>query len=251
MYGFIAGILIIILGFALKYKELSKEEQKAIGGIVKEQLENKDLSPKEQEGITNIVKKEVAREPEKQTRLSLVDVSVSNELTFDFKLKISGTDSAFLSEVRFVFYPGSGVLSICMPVFYKLYDFPFSAAFANQTVAIAKGNRLNGKYKIPVGLRKTIKERFVYPENAKPFLISRPLKISQVVPPGGVDRFKVRFVIDKNYRAALSGTEDTCRWHEVYEAHAIIWYDGNKELITPKFQLGYHPADYAGDKNTP
>jgi len=245
LYGFIIGLLIVLLGFALKYKELSKEEQKVIGGIVQEKLESKELSEKEQEGITSIVRGEVAKAGEKQTKLTLVDLVITKNLTFDFKLKNSGTDSAFLTDVWFVFYPGVGVPSGCLPVYYTRYDFPFSAELGDQLVAISGGRQIDKKLTIPNPFKNS-KEREIPqffpnipPDFKKPFLISKPLKISQVVPPGGVDRFIIRFIIDEKYRERFA--LDNCGWQESYKAYAVIKYDGDKELSTPAFSIVYYP----------
>jgi len=209
-YGFIIALIVIVLGFGATY-------------------------------FNTYISKVV----EKHTELSLVDLVLEDELSFDFKLKNSGTDTAFLTQVRFVFYPGSGVLSICMPVWYELYEFPFSAELGDQIVSVSDGNRLPEDYSLQREAESYAHEkRFVAGKDEKPYLITKPLKISQAVPPGGVDRFKIRFNIDPKYSNAFFSGGDTCRWSEVYEAHAIITYDGEKELITPKFQLGYVPSQY-------
>lgn len=247
LYGFIIGVLIIVLGFGLKYKELSAEEQKKIGAILQEKLTNKELSEKEQEGITQIIKGEVAKQGEKQSKLQLVDLVVTKDLKFDFKLKNSGDDSAFLTAVEFVFFPGVGVPSVCLPAYYTLYDFPFSASFGDQLIAISKGKQLDKKITIPSPFKNGERVPAFYPnippDFKKPFLRSQPLKISQVVPPSGVDRFIVRFVIDKRYREVLRGNDEQCRWHEDYKAYAVIRYDGDHTLTTPYFFVSYYPSD--------
>ncbi len=62
---------------------------------------------------------------------------------------VSGTDTAFLTQVRFVFYPGSGNHSICLPVSLTLDDFPFTAQLGDQLVAVSEGNRLPDEYDLP------------------------------------------------------------------------------------------------------
>lgn len=249
LYGFILGILIILLGFGLKYKGLSDDEQKTIGTILQDKLTKKELSEKEQEGITQIVKGEIARESEKESKLRLVDLVITKDLKFDFKFKNSGNDSAFLTSVEFVFYPGVGVPSVCLPVYYTLYDFPFSASFGDQLIAISEGKQLDKKITMPSPFKDRPRDLPAFfpnfpPDFKRPFLRSQPLKISQVVPPSGVDRFVVRFLIDKKYSQVLRGDDDQCGWHEDYRAFAVIRYDGDRNLKTPEFYISYYPSDY-------
>ena len=59
LYGFLIGILVITLGFIIKYKELSGHKTSEVKDAIQQTLADKDLSQKEQDKITTIVEKGV------------------------------------------------------------------------------------------------------------------------------------------------------------------------------------------------
>jgi hypothetical protein len=172
--------------------------------------------------------------------LSLVDIVPGPDLSFDFKVRNITDNPVFIKDIRFIFYSGSGVLSVCMPVWHTLYEFPLSAIFGDQQIQVSAGSRLSDDFQLPKEVQDdTLHQLYVADNYTKPHLATAPLKLSQAVPPKGVDSFQIRFVVDKKH---VGRPPRECKWHELYEAHAIISYNESNELVTPKFQVGYHPA---------
>ncbi len=180
----------------------------------------------------------------KRTHQDLVIVDIAkgrgSNLSFEFKLKNVGKQPAFIKGVQFLFYPGSGIYSVCMPKWFTLYEFPLTALFGEQRVSVSSGEKLAKDYSV----NKNILEDRIYISYMRdggknPFLRTAVLEISQVVPPNDVDRFKIKFEVDQKY---ANSVPQGCGWSEIYAAHAIILYDQDKQLISPKFPISYYPS---------
>jgi hypothetical protein len=177
--------------------------------------------------------------------LTVVDiVSSTPSLAFTFKMRNISSSTAFITAVQFLFYRGNAVAPTCDPSFgVPLYRFPLSAIFGNQKVKVSAGRRLNSNYRIPRKERDAVSDTlYITNENAAPYLVTLPLKLSQKVVGGGVDEFTVRFDVDNKY-AETKKDAGPC-WYEIYQASAIILYNEGKRLVTRQFQVGYYPGSY-------
>jgi hypothetical protein len=194
--------------------------------------------------------------------LRVIDTYLEDR-SLNIKLQNIGQGTAFLYELRFLVYPGYGVLSICMPVFFTVIDFPFSAEYRDQYLSLTNKNESN----VPEEL-KTIPQtlrRYMHPQHSisptetdptkstlretesadptrlnvgvtepVPIFLSPPLKLSEQVKPGDVEWLKIK--IDTDSEHGTPGP-DSCKWTEVYDVHVVVSYDDGKRILTPIFQL--------------
>jgi len=183
-----------------------------------------------------------------QQDLVIIDISRDRGLSFDFKLRNVGKQPVFIKGIQFLFYPGSGIYSVCMYEWFTLYDYPLSALFGEQKINVAAGEQLAKDYVIP-GTKANDKLYInMFGSGYRhPALKTAMLAVSQVIPPNDVDRFKIRFEVDQEY---AKGAREGCGWTEIYAANAIIHYD-DKQLISPKFQVEYSPMRLAPDSIQP
>jgi hypothetical protein len=188
----------------------------------------------------------------KHVDLSVVDFVPEPDNTYDVKLKNSGTDTAFVSEVRIVFFRAVAGNTSCMPVPFEYYEYPFDVRAGQSTVRAQNGNVVGSDIAIPkpeeTAEEKELKESreltralmgALYNEEMKkfadPYWITQPLKVSQKVPPGDVDRFKIHF--QKNNIIKMFLPE--CQWSVSFKAFALIIYDRGKVVTSPYIYLHY------------
>ena len=184
----------------------------------------------------------------RHSELSLVDLTVDdNGRTVDFKLKNTGLDSAFITQVSFAMYLGDGILTTCMPVGFVVYDYPFSVALQDQLAG--KRASMSLRVSLPPPLQKQIaaldaadyakemsETKSPDPNQKKPteplkaVTLSPAVRVAQEVPPTGVDRFKIRFDPEEGSDKGVG-----CGWTETYPARAIIRYDRDKQLVSDVF----------------
>ena len=132
----------------------------------------------------------------KGSNVSIVDIISKND-TVEFKLKNSGDDTAFLYEIKFYLR----LIDFYDHCFYDRAPVTYYYELFIQT-KIDK-NSFSGRF--PRYEKHTV---------LKPIT----LKISQYIPPKGIDRFQVIFF------------EGNRCFETIYQGHAIIYYDRNKSL---------------------
>jgi len=205
------------------------------------------------------------------TDLKIVDMFLVDSSTVEFKLKNSGNDSAFLKEISFAFFHGGVGNMCCMMVGYDKYDYNFYAALNSNSINIKSDikevnnekNLLNEKCRVIVkhhrvvgGVHKSWDTK-KKTENVLLSVKESPLlKIHQVVPPKGVDRFRIKFTLptpnNDNETISPFSPFDGCCAIVHYDAFAIIKYDQNDILVTPKFRIAFieeKDKDKDKDKN--
>jgi hypothetical protein len=190
---------------------------------------------------------------QKHVQLSVVDFTEEPDNTFDIKLKNSGTDTAFVSEVRVVFFRGMAGNTSCMPVPFEYYEFPLEIHAEGSKTDVGEGAPFKDEFSKPThqeeedGLLRPLLDREAYKPFQKPYWITQPLKVSQKVPPGEVDRFKIHFEKTKPIVMPLR----ECNWSVSFKAYAVIIYDGGKFVTTDYIFLSYKADELADAVNGP
>lgn len=212
-YGFIASIIVVILGFAY--------------GIVKSTMN--DLSE-----IAVIFGKLIGS---RKSELRVVDTYQELDV-LHVKLQNSGDGSAFIYELRLLFYEGYGVKSLCFPVFISVVDFPFSVEMRENLINLGNPNLKNSVppdlKKIPENLKQPAYEFSSIPtKRDTPVFLSEPLKLAEEILPGGNGWIQLKIQPDLSHRNGRK----FCGYTEVYEGHAILYYDRDKKLISSIFQV--------------
>lgn len=139
------------------------------------------------------------------TKLSLVDLHINENNLLDLKFKNSGTDSVFIKGIEFIItnatFAGCGTPDCDkMQIYGTLYDYAFEIE--------AHGSE---------GIITTKKQPI--------------LRVSQVVPPKGVDRIQVQMTLT-NAKAEFGYP-----YSYIFEGFAIIHFDENNQLKTPNFTI--------------
>ncbi len=199
--------------------QIKKEERGAPSPAAQDQVANSSLESKALTPKQEIVKPD----------LKIVDVLTPSPSVVEFKLKNSGNDSAFLKSIRFVFEPnGTRGCDSCAPQ--TAFVYTVEAKIKDKKIVIEPkyADKVTGKIvKPPEDLRES-QEAYDFTDKNK-FVVDRSsaLKISQVVPPRGVDRFQVKFNAPK-----LMPDE-----YYIFHGYAIIEFDENGEIRTPRFDI--------------
>ena len=192
-----------------------------------------------------LLKTYVSEVVQKHVQLAVVDFTQEPDSTFDIKLKNSGTDTAFVNEVRIAFFKGAAGNTSCMPVPFEYYGFPLEVRILDSKTDVERGEPIKDEFMKPASrddeplglLRRD--QHDAYKPFRKPIWITQPLKVSQKVPPGDVDRFKIHFEKTKPITMPMK----ECNWSVEFTAYAIIFYDGGKFVTTDNIYLRYKAAD--------
>lgn len=158
--------------------------------------------------------------------LSIVDVFTPTANTVEFKLKNSGNDAAFLKSVRFVFEGISIGCRDCMTEIAFVYK--VRASIKDNVVTIKPNYHVSESVKLPEGA-------YTYLSDPSP-----PIRISESVPPRGVDAFRVAF--------DFSDQDTVFMGHWAVRAYALINFDADGQIKTPYFTLSPTAAS-AHDRN--
>jgi hypothetical protein len=162
----------------------------------------------------------------------------------DIKLKNSGNDSAFVTAVRLLIYPGRSHPAPCGMAVEpsKVYDFPINIVLGYLVSADNSEAR-----SLPIQDRLPSKVAMSYPSDYDgfPVFLSEALKVSQVAPPRGVDRFQIAFRTNprtSKYPKLLEGEGpdgeySPCAGGTIYPIRLVLTYDNNRSLVTDPLQL--------------
>lgn len=170
---------------------------------------NNDVRPSKTESTTNRLP--VA------PHLSIVDVFTPTANTVEFKLKNSGNDTAFLKSVRFVFEGISIGCRDCMTEIAFVYK--VRASIKDNVVTIKPNYHVSESVKHLEG-----GGAYTYLSDPSP-----PIRISESVPPRGVDAFRVAF--------DFSDQDTVFIGHWAVRAYALINFDTGGQIKTPYFTL--------------
>jgi len=148
------------------------------------------------------------------THLKLVDIHCIGDKV-DFKMKNSGNDSAFLTEIYFL-----GTL------YRTMSNCSYSSAILYEHIIVeSKNDSANiGKDYSNQDNRNGYFEKKMKSESS--------LKLSQVVPPRSVDRFVIKFSLPENMK-------NVCPSYKGFHGYAVIRYDKDKELQTEEFTVEF------------
>lgn len=188
--------------------------------------------------------------------LRIIDIDDSESNSIVFKLKNSGNDSAFLKSVTFSFGAGTRGCSNCFPM--NATEYHVKATLRTQTAMIKPVyfNRETGEL---LDAPFSPSEEELRLERQNPFFAvlkrielvigeqNEPLRISQSVPPNGVDSFRVTFDVDgvsPEFEAKKPAEDDANifeslmgRPYYYFSIAATIVYDDNEILTTPPINL--------------
>lgn len=174
--------------------------------------------------------------------LKLVDVFMPTKNTVEFKIKNGGDDSAFLKSLTFVFEEGRRVCMLycnAPPAFVYTVE-----ARINENMITIKPNYLDKVTGKPPTLPKinegatsgeksNSQSMHDFFKNLKFTNHANPsLKISQSVPPRGVDRFQVKFNIP--------GLTPAIGYY-IFRGYAIIDFDVDQTIKTEIFEIQLKP----------
>jgi hypothetical protein len=179
-------------------------------------------------------------------RLIIVDVVDEEANYVEFKLKNSGDDSAFLKSVEFILGRGSIGCDTCSPQIAFVYRVKATLNYETVVIEPKYRDKDTGEFlSLPSfpelqGPNTSYEEaKRVYDEIIRKWtefrerveLVighpSEPLRISQSVPPKGVDSFRIVFVVD-GIRADQ---------YYIFPAHAVIRYDAEGAIKTKEFHI--------------
>jgi hypothetical protein len=155
----------------------------------------------------------------------------------DIKLKNSGTDSAFVTAVRLLVYPGNSSSSPCGTAMaaQAVYEYSIDTLLGY----LVSRNESGGKGASETHLVSIMGDRLPassarkYPayNDTYPIYVSNPIYVSQVTPAGGVDRFQVAFRSGPSQIVTILA-DPRCVPGARYPLRLILTYDTNKSLIT-------------------
>jgi len=183
--------------------------------------------------------------------LKFVDIDTETGNSVEFKLKNSGNDTAFLTHVEIIFYAHHIVWNPCYMVANHEYKYPsYKNNFVFTKLEVKKcelldeennnfivfkneGLCLNQDKPILSISRESSLPTFVH-EYKIDIASTGKLKVSQAVPPKGVDRFSVNL---STYNLGLK-SHPWCGGTVGIEGYAILYYDGSKSIKSKNFTIG-------------
>ena len=178
--------------------------------------------------------------------LTIVDVDDSQANSVEFKLKNSGNDSAFLTKIEFILGKGTKGCDGCAPQL--AFEYRVEASVKSETIIMAATYRdrltletlsaplypeiptagisseerqkiFDQRYQMRMNFREKAELTIGTP--------SKPIRISQSVPPKGVDSFRIKFNVDNLGEHG----------YYIFPATAVIHFDGSEQIITPPFDI--------------